>query len=69
MNVRGPYDTKEEQGWARIQVAALENLVNIGFKPNQFVQLPSVHRHYTVYQLRAVPAAKPLAFDERKKGI
>jgi Uma2 family endonuclease len=40
------------------QVAAFEDLVDVGFEPDQLVQLPPVHGHHAIHQLRAVPAAK-----------
>ena len=38
-------------------MAALEDLVNIGFEPNKLVQLPTIHRHHAIHKLRTVPAA------------
>ena len=65
--MRECYNMKEEQGQARLQVAPLENLVNIGLEPDEFVQLTTVHSHHTVYKLRAVPAARQSPLDNQTK--
>jgi hypothetical protein len=48
-------------------MAALEDLVNIGFEPNKLVQLPTIHRHHAVDKLRTVPAAAVIL--EGVKGL
>ena len=65
--MRKRYDMKDEQGQARSQVAPLENLVDVGFEPDEFVQLATVHSHHAVYKLRAVPAARQSPLDNQTK--
>jgi hypothetical protein len=57
----------EEQRQARIQVAALEDLVDVGFKPDELVQLTTVHGNHAIHELRAVPAATQSPLDRQNK--
>jgi hypothetical protein len=48
-------------------VAALEDLVDVGFKPDELVQLTTVHGNHAIHELRAVPAAKQSPLDRQNK--